>query len=157
MSGVENKATIERFYGAFDEHDGDTMAACYAPGSTFRDPAFGELSGERAGAMWRMLTGRAEDLKVELAEHDADATAGHAHWIATYTFGTSRHVVNDIHAAFRFADDGRFAEHTDHFSYWNWSRQALGPLGLALGWTPLLRAMTRRKAREQLAEFEARA
>ncbi len=132
------------------------MAACYAPGATFRDPAFGELSGERAGAMWRMLTGRAEDLEVELAEHDADATAGHAHWIATYTFATGRHVVNDIHAEFGFADDGRFADHTDRFSYWNWSRQALGPLGLALGWTPLLRAMTRRKALEQLSDFEAR-
>jgi ketosteroid isomerase-like protein len=156
MSAEQNKATIERFYAAFDAKDGDAMAACYAPGSTFRDPAFGELSGERAGAMWRMLTGRAENLKVELAEHDADATAGHAHWIATYTFGTGRHVVNDIHAEFRFADDGRFADHTDRFSYWNWSRQALGPLGLALGWTPLLRAMTRRKAREQLAEFERR-
>jgi ketosteroid isomerase-like protein len=151
-----NRATIERFYAAFDAHDGETMAACYAPGATFRDPAFGELSGERAGAMWRMLTGRAEDLEVELPEHEADATNGSAHWIATYTFSTGRHVVNDIRAEFRFADDGRFAEHIDRFSYWNWSRQALGPLGLVLGWTPLLPMMTRRKALEQLQEFESR-
>jgi ketosteroid isomerase-like protein len=151
-----NRATIERFYAALDAHDGETMAACYAPGATFRDPAFGELSGERAGAMWRMLTGRAEDLKVELPEHEADATTGSAHWIATYTFNTGRHVVNDIRAEFRFAEDGRFAEHTDRFSYWSWSRQALGPIGLALGWTPLLPMMTRRKALEQLERFESR-
>ena len=154
MSREQNNATIERFYTAFDALDGKTMSACYAPGSTFRDPAFGDLSGERAGAMWRMLTGRAEDLKVELAEHEADATSGSAHWIATYTFNTGRHVVNDIHAEFEFAEDGRFAKHVDHFSYWNWSRQALGPLGLALGWTPLLPMMTRRKALEQLEAFE---
>ena len=154
MSREQNIATIERFYAAFDQHDGETMATCYAPGSTFRDPAFGELSGERAGNMWRMLTGRAEDLKVELPEHEADATSGSAHWIATYTFSTGRPVVNDIRAEFRFADDGRFAEHVDRFSYWNWSRQALGPLGLVLGWTPLLPMMTRRKALEQLEAFE---
>ena len=32
----------------------------------FNDPVFGDLTGEEAGAMWRMLTGRAADLRVEL-------------------------------------------------------------------------------------------
>jgi ketosteroid isomerase-like protein len=150
----QNNATIERFYEAFDARDGETMASCYAPDARFEDPAFGELTGEEAGAMWRMLTGRAEDLDVELAECDADERTGTAHWIATYTFGaTGRHVVNDIHAEFRFADDGRFAEHVDRFSFWRWSRQALGPVGLALGWTPILRAATRRRARGDLERF----
>ena len=36
--------------------------------------------------MWRMLTGRAQDLEVTLAEHDADAERGSAHWLADYTF-----------------------------------------------------------------------
>jgi ketosteroid isomerase-like protein len=154
MTQEENLATIERFYSAFDEKDGEAMAACYAPGARFEDPAFGVLTGEEAGAMWRMLTGRAEDLRVELAERDADGERGSAHWIATYTFGTTgRHVVNDIHAEFAFADDGRFAEHVDRFSFWRWSRQALGPVGLALGWTPILRAATRRRARGDLERF----
>ena len=154
MTQERNLETIERFYAAFDAKDGDTMASCYAPDSRFEDPAFGELTGEEAGAMWRMLTGRAEDLSVELAERDADATTGTARWIATYTFGTTgRHVVNDIRAEFRFADDGRFAEHVDKFSFWRWSRQALGPVGLALGWSPLLRAATRRRARGDLERF----
>ena len=154
MTREQNIATIERFYGAFDEKDGETMAACYAPDARFEDPAFGELTGEEPGAMWRMLTGRAEDLSVELAEHDADEATGTARWIATYTFGaTGRHVVNDIRAEFRFADDGRFAEHVDRFSFWRWSRQALGPVGLMLGWSPLLRAATRRRARGDLERF----
>ena len=72
--------TIERFYAAFDRRDGDTMAACYAPGARFSDPAFGELRGEEPGAMWRMLTGQATDLRVELGDHGADEAArtGHA-------------------------------------------------------------------------------
>ena len=157
MSAEENRATIERLYAALDAHDGDAMAACYRPDARFRDPAFGELSGERAGAMWRMLTSRAEDLDVDLAEYSADERAGSAHWIATYTFTqTGRHVTNDVRAEFRFADDGLIAEHTDRFSYWAWSRQALGPIGAVLGWTPVLPAMTRRKALEQLDAFEGR-
>ena len=149
-----NRATIERLYGALGRHDGETMASCYRPDARFRDPAFGELDGRRAGEMWRMLTSRAEDLGVELAEHDADEGSGSAHWIATYTFTTTgRPVVNDVRAEFLFADDGLIADHTDRFSFWTWSRQALGPVGLLLGWTPLLRAATRRRALADLERF----
>jgi ketosteroid isomerase-like protein len=146
---------IERFYGAFDRKDGDTMAACYAPDARFSDPAFGELRGEEPGAMWRMLTARAGDLRVELAEHSADGSTGTAHWIAHYTFAkTGRPVVNDIQARFRF-ENGLIAEHDDSFSFWRWSRQALGPPGLLLGWTPLLRAAVRKQARGDLQKFMA--
>ena len=31
------------------------MASCYAADVVFTDPAFGELHGERARDMWRML------------------------------------------------------------------------------------------------------
>ena len=149
--------TIERFYAAFAARDGDTMAACYAPGARFSDPAFGELTGEEAGDMWRMLTGRATDLEIDLREHATDGDRGTARWIARYTFAqTGRHVVNDVRATFRFADDGRIAEHDDAFSFWAWSRQALGPAGLALGWTPILRGQVRGRARKQLAAFRAR-
>ena len=55
-----NDELIERFYAAFNAKDGATMAACYAPDARFHDPVFGDLTGEQAGAMWRMLTGRAE-------------------------------------------------------------------------------------------------
>lgn len=152
----ENRTRIADFYAAFGAGDGDTMAAQYAPDATFRDPAFGTLTGAEAGDMWRMLTGRASDLKIELPAHDATDTTGTANWIAHYTFAqTGRHVVNDIQAKFRFADDGRFAEHIDHFSFFNWSKQALGTPGLVLGWTPILPAMTQKKARAQLEAFRA--
>lgn len=144
-------ATIERFYDAFARHDGDAMAACYAPDVTFRDPAFGELHGAEAGDMWRMLTGRAQDLSVTLAEHDERS----AHWLADYTFNTGRHVHNDVRASFAFDADGRITEHEDRFSFHAWSRQALGPVGLLLGWTPLLHKKVRSQARGQLEAFRA--
>jgi ketosteroid isomerase-like protein len=144
---------IARFYEAFDRRDGDAMAACYAPDARFSDPVFPGLTGAEPGAMWRMLTGRSEDLRVELVEYDAAA----AHWRATYTFTqTGRLVVNDVRARFEFGGDGKIAEHVDDFSFYRWSRQALGAPGLLLGWTLRLRRATQRKARASLDEFMKR-
>jgi ketosteroid isomerase-like protein len=147
---------IEDFYDAFDKRDGERMAACYAPGARFSDPVFPGLKDGEPGAMWRMLTGQAKDLRVELLEHEADEDRGSAHWRAHYTFTqTGRPVVNDVHASFRFSD-GLIAEHTDDFGFHRWARQALGPPGLLLGWTPVLRAATQRRARASLDAFMAR-
>lgn len=154
--GHENDELIERFYGAFARLDGDAMAACYAPSARFSDPVFTDLHGEEPGAMWRMLTGRAKDLRVELAAHEADDRRGSARWLADYTFSTGRKVHNDVQAEFRF-DDGLIAEHRDSFSFYGWARQALGPVGLALGWTPVVRGKVQREARAGLDEFLARA
>jgi len=121
-----NQQLIERFYQAFDDGDGDTMAACYAPDVHFSDPVFPDLRGDRAGAMWRMLTGTPGELRIELLEHEAGETEGSAHWRAHYTFTeTGRPVVNDIQARFGF-ENGLIAEHRDEFSFHHWSRQALG-------------------------------
>ena len=150
-----NKQLIERFYEAFDRRDGGAMAACYAPDARFSDPVFEDLSGAEPGGMWRMLTARADDLKITLLEHDADEQTGRAHWLADYTFAqTGRKVHNDVRAEFRFAD-GLIAEHRDTFSFPAWARQALGPVGLALGWTPIVRGKVQRQARESLDEFLA--
>jgi len=146
---------IQRFYTAFDRKDGDAMAACYAPDARFSDPVFGELRGAEPGAMWRMLTAQARDLSVELVEHATDPAAGtgDARWIARYTFTqTGRPVTNDVRARFRFAG-GLIAEHDDAFSFHAWARQALGAPGLLLGWTPMLRASVRRRARGSLERF----
>jgi ketosteroid isomerase-like protein len=146
---------IERFYGAFARHDGAAMAGCYTPDVVFSDPVFGTLRGPQAGAMWRMLTGRAKDLHVELLERAAGSDHGSARWRATYTYTqTGRPVVNDVRATFRFAD-GRIAEHADAFSFHAWARQALGTPGLLLGWTPVLRATVRRRARQALDDYMA--
>jgi ketosteroid isomerase-like protein len=150
-----NDELIQRFYAAFDARDGEAMAACYAPDARFDDPVFPGLTGKEPGQMWRMLTSRAADLDIELREHQASGDSGSARWIATYTFAqTGRPVVNDVRATFRFRD-GLIAEHRDVFSFHEWSKQALGAAGLLLGWTPILRGATRRKARAALDEFIA--
>jgi hypothetical protein len=154
MSAEANQATIERFYEAFGQCNGTAMTACYAPGAHFRDPAFGDLEGEEIGAMWRMLTGRATDLKIELHEHEAGEDTGTAHWIARYTFSTGRPVVNDIQARFRFTDDGRIADHVDEFDFRNWAKQALGPSGHLVALLPPLRSKARAKALDQLAAYQ---
>ena len=149
---ADNAQLIKNLYGALDRHDGEAMAALYEPDGRFSDPAFGELTGAEAGDMWRMLTGRAEDLRVELAEHSADGETGTAHWIARYTFTrTGRQVVNDVRAVFGFRD-GRIAEHHDSFPFWGWARQALGPPGLVLGLPPF-NLLIRRQARADLEKF----
>jgi ketosteroid isomerase-like protein len=146
---------IEELYGAFAECDGDRMAACYAPVASFSDPVFGELDGREAGGMWRMLTGQAKDLRIELLDHDTQGERGSAHWRAHYTFSqTGRSVINDVQASFRFAD-GLIVEHVDDFDFYRWARQALGPRGLILGWTPIVRSAVRGRARASLEQFLA--
>lgn len=150
-----NEKLVARFYEAFARRDGAGMAACYAPHATFKDPVFPGLRGPQVGAMWRMLCSGAKDLNITFGSVLADANAGSARWEATYTFSkTGRRVHNVITANFAFAD-GKIVAHVDSFSFWRWSRQALGPPGLLLGWTPLVRATVRREAAARLAKFMA--
>jgi len=152
-----NAALVERFYQAFQRKDGEAMAACYHPDVRFSDPVFTDLRGERAGAMWKMLTGRAADLVVEYSNVRADDASGSAHWEARYTFSaTGRRVHNVIDATFAFRD-GKIVEHTDVFDFWRWSAQALGPMGKLLGWTPLVRNKVRAQAARGLDAFLAKA
>lgn len=151
-----NAALIERFYQAFARRDVDAMIACYDPNVTFSDPVFQTLRGERAGAMWRMLAGRSQDLKVAASDIQADDSQGGARWVALYTYtATGRKVRNIVTASFRF-QSGRILVHQDRFDLWKWAAQALGPSGQFLGWTPFLRSAIRRNAARALDAYIAR-
>jgi ketosteroid isomerase-like protein len=155
VGATENDALIQTFYAAFGAGDGERAAACYAHDVRFSDPVFPDLRGSEAGAMWRMLAARSADLQIELLEHEATEDRGSARWLARYTFSqTGRPVVNDVRASFRFAD-GLIVEHTDSFGFHRWARQALGPPGLLLGWTPIIRSAVRRRAADSLRAFQA--
>ena len=148
-----NEQLIQDFYTAFQARDGEKMAAFYADNAVFSDPAFGTLRGPEVGAMWRRLCGRSRDLEVTFDHVTADEHTGSAHWEAKYTFSSSKRPVhNVIEAAFVFKD-GKIIEHHDHFDLWRWSRMALGPLGLLLGWTPLVRNRIRKQALDGLRAF----
>lgn len=147
---------ITRFYNAFAQRDAQTMAACYADDVVFHDPAFGELRGERARNMWRMLCRAGKDLEVRASDIEADATTGRAHWEADYTFGTTgRKVHNVVDARFELRD-GLITRHTDSFDFGRWAAQAFGPVGAVLGKTPVLPFVMRRLANRQLDGFEKR-
>lgn len=147
---------ITRFYNAFAQRDAQTMAACYADDVVFHDPAFGELRGERARNMWRMLCRAGKDLEVRASDIEADATTGRAHWEADYTFGTTgRKVHNVVDARFELRD-GLITRHTDSFDFGRWAAQAFGPVGSMLGKTPVLPFVMRRLANRQLDGFEKR-
>ena len=148
-----NADLIRTFYAAFERRDHATMAGCYGPGATFTDPVFGELTGRRIGAMWRMLCERARDLHIEVSGIEADADRGAAHWEARYTFsGTGRSVHNCIDASFLFRDE-LFHRHVDRFDLYAWSRQAFGLQGLLLGWTPPMQRIVCRRATDGLDAF----
>jgi len=148
-----NAQIIRDFYAAFNDRDAAGMAACYHPDVRFSDEVFLDLDGARAAAMWRMLCERALDLKIESRDIEADESTGSAHWEAWYTFtATGRPVHNKIDARFEFRD-GRIIRHRDRFRFWTWASQALGPMGLLLGWTGFVRNRVRSQAARNLEGF----
>jgi ketosteroid isomerase-like protein len=148
-----NEELIARFYQAFDKHDADGVVACYGPGARFEDAVFGKLDEREVKAMWRMLCGRATDLRVTASGISADDTSGRAHWDAVYTWKeTGRLVRNSIDAVFTFRD-GKIVDHKDSFSLRRWIGMALGPVAGALGWLPPLQNKVRKTARGKLDDY----
>jgi ketosteroid isomerase-like protein len=151
---MSNPQLIQKFYTSFQNGDAKAMNECYADEIIFHDPAFGELRGDKAKKMWEMLLERSKgELKIEFSEVKADENKGSAKWIARYKFAqTGRNVVNVIHAEFEFKD-GKIIKHTDHFSLWKWSRQALGWKGWLLGWTGFMRGKIQKQTNTLLGKF----
>jgi ketosteroid isomerase-like protein len=151
-----NARLLTDFYAAFGRRDAEGMVTCYAPEVTFSDPVFQDLSGDDARAMWRMLCGRAKDLRVEVSGIEADDREGRAHWEAWYTFSaTGQPVHNIIDARFTFKD-GKILRHVDTFDLARWAGMALGLKGKLLGWLPPVQGGIRKKALAGLKEWRAR-
>jgi ketosteroid isomerase-like protein len=153
LSTNPNVKLIENFYTSFQNLDAEAMVGCYHPDICFSDPVFPNLSASETGAMWQMLCSQAKTLEVTFTDVQAKEQTGKAHWEAQYDFSTTgRRVHNKIDAEFEF-QDGKIIKHTDIFDFWKWSSQALGPVGLLAGWTPLLRRKVQKQASERLARF----
>jgi ketosteroid isomerase-like protein len=152
---ADNATIIRDFYTAFQKKDGRAMGALYADDAEFSDPVFPSLKADEVRAMWRMFTERpGSDLAVEFSDVTADAEGGSAHWDARYTFRTGRKVLNRIDARFTIRD-GKIVRHVDSFDLWKWSSQALGPVGMLLGWSPIVRNKVRKLAKRGLDGFLA--
>ncbi|MDF3820719.1 nuclear transport factor 2 family protein [Leptospira sp. 96542] len=133
-----NEELIQTFYQAFQSKDGNKMVSCYHPEIEFNDPAFRNLKGKEAVAMWLMLIERSQNLTIRFSNIKADDNKGTADWEADYSFSkTGRMVYNKIHAEFTF-ENGKIKTHKDSFSMWKWLGMAMGPVGYFLGWLPSL-------------------
>lgn len=150
-----NAELLARFYSAFAQGDHATMAVCYADDATFSDPVFPNLDADGARAMWQMFCTGGNDIEVTFGDIQATDPNGSAHWEAVYAFPkTGRRVHNKIDAFFGF-QDGLIYRHRDVFDFYRWSRMALGPIGTALGWTPIVKNQVRHQAAAQLRRFRA--
>ncbi|MBT3252590.1 MAG: nuclear transport factor 2 family protein [Candidatus Marinimicrobia bacterium] len=148
-----NELLIERFYKAFSEKDSQVMTDSYHPEAVFDDPVFQHLQGSEIGNMWTMLCLQSSSLEITFENIHADEEKGQADWSAKYTFGKARRKVhNQIHAEFTFKD-GKILKHIDHFDFWKWSRMALGPLGLLMGWNSVVKVNIRKQAMANLTKF----
>ena len=150
----DHKLIIEKFYAAFADKDWKTMHDCYHQDVTFSDPAFPDLKGKKAKAMWHMLLNASTDLKISHNNIKADkAGKGSCHWEATYSFSrTGRKVHNKIDAKFTFKDN-LIISHKDTFDLWRWSRMALGLPGTLLGWTSFMKGKIQKMANSGLLKF----
>ena len=112
-------------------HDGEAMAACYAPRRDVHRPGLRRADRRRAaGHVADADRPRPADLPVELVEHEADGEEwGTARWIARYTFGqTGRPVVNDVRSELRFDAAGLIVDAARRVRL-----LALGPAGARAG------------------------
>jgi hypothetical protein len=141
--------TLRTLYEAFTAHDGEAMAACYAPGASFEDPVFTLPDGE-VGDMWRMLNERGTaNIQYRIVD---DA---HVDWTADYVF-EGRPVHNEISSAFEFGPDGLITKQVDTFDFPKWAGQALGLPGKLLGRFGFFHNAVRKKTAGRLASWQRR-
>ncbi|HLX66011.1 MAG TPA: nuclear transport factor 2 family protein [Puia sp.] len=149
----QEERLIERFYVSLRKRDWKGMVQVYHPEIFFYDPVFGNLEGPEVGKMWEMLLSGAGELDLQFGDIKLDDGYGSCQWTATYVFSlTGRKVVNKGKAMFRFEDE-KIIEHQDVWSFWQWSRQALGWKGWLFGWTSVFQGTVRRRARRNLGKF----
>jgi hypothetical protein len=158
MNGPER--LIQDFYLAFERLDATAMAKAYAPDAVFEDEVFRLQGRDEIGAMWAMLCEAIRknglpEWRLTVSGVQASETRASAHWEPVYRFSaTGRMVHNVIDAQFELRG-GLIVSHRDSFSFHRWARQALGPTGWLLGWTPLVRRKVRAQAARSLAAFRA--
>lgn len=145
---------IPQFYDAFENGHADIMASCYHDNIVFTDPAFGTLKGKRASNMWKMLLSQKNtNTKISYTNVLIDGNKGSVNWTAEYNYGPKkRKVINKITANFKFKD-GKIIEHIDDFNLWSWCKQALGPIGLFLGWSSFMKNKIQKMTNSKLDAF----
>jgi ketosteroid isomerase-like protein len=156
---AEARALVTRFYEAFARLDSEAMLDCLHPEITFSDPLFPNLRKGQVFEMWRMLIASAarhpKDFKLTYEFVFLEDRKAQVHWQANYRYGGQRKVRNKVLATFTFWD-GLIVRHVDGFNFYTWARQALGLLGVGLGWHRKFRASVQAAAAKQLSVYMGR-
>lgn len=150
----QNQDIINAFYTAFKNLEAEKMVSFYGDDIVFEYPAFGQLKGERAKNMWRMLIEiqQGKDFQVTFKK----VTENTAHWEANYVFSqTNRKVHNIINAKF-IIKEGKIVQHVDDFNLHKWAKQALGFKGAFLGGTKFFKKKLQAQTNRLLDKFESK-
>lgn len=150
---MSNIDLLHQFYGSFSRGEAEGMISCYHDNINFKDPAFGELHGEKAKSMWRMLLSQRRKIKIDYEILEVSSKSACVEWKANYKYGPNkRKVHNHVMAYFKF-EDGKIIKHRDRFNLWNWSKQALGITGYLLGWSGYLKSKIQARTNHLLEDY----
>lgn len=147
--------TVKKFYSAFNNLEPEVMTSLYHEDVVFEDPAFGQLKGDRAKAMWHMLckSQKGKSFRVKASNFREDRSIIKANWEAFYIFSkTGRSVHNKIKAQFEFKD-GLIIKHTDDFNLHQWAWQALGLKGWLIGSFPFFKKQLQQQTNNALDSY----
>lgn len=146
---------LEDFFASFKRLDSEGMSNLYSDDATFTDEVFKLQGRVEISRMWTVLLSNIMRKGQEtwqlsyVVESDTSVS-----WEATYLFSaTGRTVTNKVRSKFVFNSDGKVSRQVDTFDFWRWSSQALGTVGILLGWSPLLKNKLRAKALDGLNLF----
>lgn len=151
---MTNEETVYHFYKSLNEGNVDAMLSCYHPEIVFEDPIFGELHGERAMHMWRMLLKRPNS-KLRIKVENVHQIRGMVMclWTAKYEYGKNkRKVYNVVESQFMFKGSKVF-EHRDSFHTYMWIKQALGMMGFLFGWSNWYQDLIKKQANRHLDSY----
>ena len=150
---MNNKEILTKFYTSFSEGNSAGMISCYHENVVFDDPAFGKLKGERAIAMWQMLLSKKVESELNISFKIMNENQ--VEWIANYKYGPKKApITNKVIGTFEFKD-GLILKHSDNFSMWKWSQQALGLSGYLLGWSSLVKNKVQATTNKLLKKYMA--
>jgi ketosteroid isomerase-like protein len=156
---IATRALVRRFFDAFARLDAQGMVACLHPDISFSDPLFPNLRQDQVVQMWSMLIASAarhpQAFSLSYEFVFVEERKAQVHWQATYRYAGTRKVHHKVLATLSFWD-GKIVRHVDGYDFYTWARQALGTLGLLLGWNAKFRASVQAAADKQLKVFSNR-
>jgi len=149
-----NEDVLRRLFSSLNQHDHESMAACYLEKATFKDIAFDLTGKKQIHAMWHLICeppGQPADISVMFQVIHADEHAGWVNLVDAYTFGPNRNrVINVIDSHFGF-ENGFIRSQIDICDSRSWAAMAIGGLkGFLAGEFRFLRS---RNAGALLREF----